>query len=297
MKLRSKLLLSATCLLTISVAATATSAYAWFISNRQATVAINNATVKTNATNLKITGVSTQNGTVSNPIDNKSTTITSTVTATDISGNGIKFYKPRLSPGYNGTTNYKALKIEEVKPEQNYYHEFSLNFSQTNTGVKTGVYLGSGSTVKSTKKPDLPKAARIAFSTDNFTNVKLYLAPAGAEQTFFLKKTSDTEVDMKPTLATEVVGAFTEISNFSTDNSGYKYSAALPTTNDDVTDATDKDNKPKSTFYLGELSSSITTLTVKIRIWFEGMDKNCITDYIADDLSANLNFYGVNMDI
>ena len=65
MKLRSKLLLSATCLLTISVAATATSAYAWFVSNRQASVAINNATVKTNATNLKIEGTS-DTGTVSN---------------------------------------------------------------------------------------------------------------------------------------------------------------------------------------------------------------------------------------
>ncbi|MCI7622634.1 MAG: hypothetical protein MSS73_05780, partial [Bacilli bacterium] len=84
MKLRSKLLLSATCLLTISVAATATSAYAWFVSNRQATVAINNATVKTNATNLKIEGsISTGNGTATNPDGNASTTITSSVVATD----------------------------------------------------------------------------------------------------------------------------------------------------------------------------------------------------------------------
>ena len=59
MKLRSKLLLSATCLLTISVAATATSAYAWFVSNRQATVTINKANVKTNATNLYIAGTGT----------------------------------------------------------------------------------------------------------------------------------------------------------------------------------------------------------------------------------------------
>ena len=77
MKLRSKLLLSATCLLTISVAATATSAYAWFVSNRQATVAINNATVKTNATNLKIEGASSQGGTVTPGKDNESTTIES----------------------------------------------------------------------------------------------------------------------------------------------------------------------------------------------------------------------------
>ena len=296
MKLRSKLLLSATCLLTISVAATATSAYAWFISNRQATVAINKADVKTNATNLKIIGVSSQGGTVTPGKDNESTTIASTVVATDISGDGINFFKPRLSPGYNGTNNYKALKIEEVKPEQNYYHEFSLKFSQTNTGVKTGVYLGSGSTVASATKENLPLATRIAFSTDNFTNVKLYLAPKGADQRYYLKNKSDAEVDMNPEAATTVVGAFTDIST-SNSNRGYNYSAALPTTDDDVTDATAKDDKPKSTFYLGELSSTTTTLTVTIRIWFEGMDKNCITDNIADDLSANLNFYGVNMGI
>ena len=45
MKLRSKLLLSATCLLTISVAATATSAYAWFSATRQAFVSVTNMKV------------------------------------------------------------------------------------------------------------------------------------------------------------------------------------------------------------------------------------------------------------
>ena len=100
MKLRSKLLLSATCLLTISVAATATSAYAWFVSNRQATVAINNANVKTNATNLKIAGVTQATGDTASfdttAVSGALNPVTSAVTITDISGNGKDFYKPEL---------------------------------------------------------------------------------------------------------------------------------------------------------------------------------------------------------
>ncbi|MDY4828985.1 MAG: hypothetical protein SO187_04820, partial [Bacilli bacterium] len=152
MKLRSKLLLSATCLLTISVAATATSAYAWFVSNRQATVAINNATVKTNATNLYIAGTGT-NLTGGNTVgfaeysaNDRKTSIDpaapSNIFATDISGNGVKFYKPNLAPDFS-IQNLKAssiVSVENDKPAgKYYYHQFELTFTQSNASVKTGV--------------------------------------------------------------------------------------------------------------------------------------------------------------
>ena len=57
MKLRSKLLLSATCLLTISVAATATSAYAWFTANRQAFVSVTGMSVKSDVDNKSANNV------------------------------------------------------------------------------------------------------------------------------------------------------------------------------------------------------------------------------------------------
>ena len=42
MKLRSKLLMAAVSLLTVSVAATATSAYAWYAANRQTNASLTN---------------------------------------------------------------------------------------------------------------------------------------------------------------------------------------------------------------------------------------------------------------
>ncbi|MDY6047841.1 MAG: hypothetical protein SPI88_00290, partial [Bacilli bacterium] len=152
--------MSATCLLTISVAATATSAYAWFVSNRQATVAINSATVKTNATNLKIAGVTqdTNKGdTAAFPttaVAGALADVKTYINATDISGDGVTFFKPKLAPDFGveklvdgqRVTTYNATSISNVTREP-YYHQFKLTFSQDNKDVNTGVFLSSDSSV------------------------------------------------------------------------------------------------------------------------------------------------------
>ena len=59
MKLRSKLLLAAVSLLTVSVAATATSAYAWYAANRQVNATISNVGVRSTETGIKVKLVKT----------------------------------------------------------------------------------------------------------------------------------------------------------------------------------------------------------------------------------------------
>ena len=96
MKLRSKLLLSATCLLTISVAATATSAYAWFTANRQAFVSVTSMTVKSKTDKVFIEPATVQSNNVTVTAGEGKTTVSGAATTigTDISGNGKTFYKP-----------------------------------------------------------------------------------------------------------------------------------------------------------------------------------------------------------
>ena len=308
MKLRSKLLLSATCLLTISVAATATSAYAWFVSNRQAELKLVGAEVKTNATNLYIAGTGTtlSNGntvgfatysespkqTSIGPADAKS------VVATDISGNGVSFFKPNLAPDF---TN-KNLKASSIVSAQNdnatnkyFYHQFELTFTQSNKDVTTGVYLSCGSTIteKEGGTTDIEKAVRVAFldPTNSVDPLLLYWAPYEKNTTdesntmpkTYLKAASEDPVNMSDT-KDAAVGAITDITSAKYLDSTFKK---------DVDDASE--SKAHNSKLL-ELTNG-EPKTVRVRVWFEGMDSDCTTAITNSTIDVNLKFNGVNMGI
>lgn len=307
MKLRSKLLLSATCLLTISVAATATSAYAWFVSNRQATVAINNATVKTNATNLKIAGVTKGAGdtaTLTAVQDNTNgvNASASTIKATDISGDGVNFYKPKLAPDF--TTSHKATSITKVENgASTYYHQFKLTFSQDNADVNTGVFLSSDSSVllnttETTKNVGISLCTRVAFLKETNDVAKpyellLYWAPnrtAEVANKSYIKTaySETTPVSIEDTETTTSV-----LQSVSAEGSTIKGKSIYGTPTD-VNDATDK--KDEKVEHLLTLVGA-TPQTIIVRIWFEGMDDACNKDNLSDTIDANLKFNGVNMNI
>ena len=312
MKLRSKLLLSATCLLTISVAATATSAYAWFISNRQASVAINNAHVKTNATNLKIAGVALgqedKETTVSfstTAVAGNLTTETSSITATDISGDGVNFYKPKLAPdfGVGNNPTYNASSIAKVtnSASAKYYHQFKLQFSQDNADVNTGVFLSNESSVllttaitvdqESKRNAGIALCARVAFLNESGTNLLLYWAPNRASNNAnksYIKTTSNSTVSIKDGDTSAV------LETLGSDGSTTTKGKVLYGAPEDINDATaDKSTKKERLLTL----NGTTPQTITVRIWFEGMDSACNSNNIAQTIEALLKFNGVNMDI
>ena len=308
MKLRSKLLLSATCLLTISVAATATSAYAWFVSNRQATVAINSATVKTNATNLKIAGVTptaddTASFVTTATAGDITGTVKSNIKATDISGDGVNFFKPKLAPDF--TTSYKATSISTASNSGSvyYYHQFKLEFSQDNADVNTGVFLSSDSSVLLTTAVDgknnvgLSLCTRVAF-LDSTGALLRYWAPnrtydvntnTGDANKSYIKAaySKATPVSIKDGDTSEVLQSVSATGSTIKDKSIY----GKPT---DVNDATL--NKKTQKEYLLTLAGTAKQ-TITVRIWFEGMDSACDSAYLKQTIDANLKFNGVNMDI
>lgn len=295
MKLRSKLLLSATCLLTISVAATATSAYAWFTANRQASVAISQADVKTNATNLYIKGVGgdTPSGgdTVSFAATDKSHAVSGAVSekikATDISGDGKAFFKPKLDPNFlaNGMATVIDSVSNSTEKSTYYYHQFRFVFTQSNNSVNTGVYFGSGSTLSSSTITQINPSLRASFLVNN--EVKLRWAPNGiAGQTHYLKKATTSSAQIQKVgetaLSGDHLGAIGDLNYQET-----------PTT--DINDENTITEKSNSKYLLGQLNTSNKSLEVTVRVWFEGMDSACIAGNIASDVAASLNFYGVNM--
>ena len=294
MKLRSKLLLSATCLLTISVAATATSAYAWFTANRQVYLK-STASVNTNVTNLNVKGVTA----ASDDTANFSTTavsgtlgaVESKVAITDISGDGNTFYKPEL-PADGSTAS--AIIIKQVSngtpTDTNYYHQFKLEFTQTNTSISTGVFLANDSTVtavntsgdNSAMDSALANSIRVSITVgkktiywapnENSTSINaFYLAGATAE-VVSLTTANNKEVKSTSGIGNQIVGR--------------------PAVYNDASSG-----KSTATELLGTLNSSIQSLTATIRVWAEGMDSNCVNLALGGHINVNLVFNGVNMSI
>ncbi|MDD7549344.1 MAG: hypothetical protein SPK92_02910, partial [Bacilli bacterium] len=151
MKLRSKLLLSATCLLTISVAATATSAYAWFTANRQAFVSATNMAVNSGADEVFIS--STTKG-MSNT-NTQAVSGNATYVGTDVSGTGLHLYKPsfkehkanQLESVVNSIAEVTANTPSGANNKNAFYNEISLKFTHENNKVKTAIYLSHLSTI------------------------------------------------------------------------------------------------------------------------------------------------------
>ena len=106
MKTRSKLLLAAVSLLTVSVAATATSAYAWYTANRQVSAKLNQMAVQATSGTLSIshdTSVGDSFANTSGKVNSDSKTFALTgdasgMSLTDVSSKGDgTFIKPKFN--------------------------------------------------------------------------------------------------------------------------------------------------------------------------------------------------------
>lgn len=301
MKLRSKLLLSATCLLTISVAATATSAYAWFTANRQVYLK-STATVDTKVTNLNVKGFDAVPGD-GDTVGFSTTAVsgdlgsgTSTATITDISGNGINFYKPELPADKSTDTAMSIKKVLNGDPAgTNYYHQFKLEFSQTNTNISTGVFLANDSSVTAVntdgdnkaKDEALAKSIRVSITVGDSKTI--YWAPnenSSSINTFYLAGATPAEVtNVSLTKASDYVKA--------TDTGILNKIIGAPV---EYNDASNLDKKSTATELLGKLDSN-NKLTATIRVWAEGMDVDCDNDAFGGNINVKLVFNGVNMNI
>ena len=174
------------------------------------------------------------------------------------------------------------------------------SFTQSNVNVTTGVYLSRESLIKQTPvegvstTTNIEKAVRVAFldpTKSGLDSLLLYWAPyettVGNSNTLpatYLKGTSDTPVEMGKTTSS-AVGAISEIKNT-------KY-LDKTTFTEDINDAsTNKTHNSK----LLELTNG-DTKTVRVRVWFEGMDSDCVTGITSSTIDVNLKFNGVNMGI
>lgn len=206
MRTANKLIIGLSGILAVSVGIGVTATYAWFRISRAAVVNITDASIYGEGSSLKISyeklsdsGLLPDTATTSkNGFDISATTNA----ITDISGNGIDFYKPNWDPNAAETED-TALSFTKVSNSstKSYYIRFGINF--TNSGESGfDVYFNDGCAVtavtaegsdptevaaQQAKNVQAAKTTRIAMWNENHVTCKSIWQPDATDGTTYDK--------------------------------------------------------------------------------------------------------------
>lgn len=302
MNKKNKLLISATAMLVLTGAAASASTFAWFTTVRSASVSYSSAHVYTDTGSLTVTYKSSLLTTWTDQTNNSTSTslvLTGSHNITDISGDGIDFYKPIWNAyDTNSTTadSITHIATTTLGNADGYYIDFTLTIAQTNTsGNGMKVYLGSGTTIAPATIADPEDVAavnssRLAVVNADNTLKSLWAPEATDGSTYRYITEGVAGVDTILNLPTEV-----------TDVTGYKYTNLTA-----VADADTLWTGPLSTYTTVAIADAsnhfpaVATLTalapsvdVTFRSWIEGTDPDCINTALAGIYNITLDLYGL----
>ena len=301
MKTRSKLLLAAVSLLTVSVAATATSAYAWYTANRQVSANVSSMGVKSTSGSLSVSHISNADSfTAENSVttnvsqsDKQTLTASTVFNITDVSSKGDgKFVKPKFGSNGSDVVGEYGQSSEAVLGQKTVNLTSSLtahgvitlairlaNNGQTGVTKPISVYLSPNNASLSGSVDMITKSARFSIVDLSDNKVKYYCSP-----------TAEVESD------------------------GYKY---LPTYDGSATEITDATILDKSAFFKGD-KPLVTTSSVSnnvaangylcqidangyhdflVTMWVEGTDKDCAFANVDDAKTTDLGSLSLALDL
>ena len=330
MKTRSKLLLAAVSLLTVSVAATATSAYAWYTANRHVEAKVNSLGVHSSTGSLNIvhdTSINQTNKTTngikeSSTENSKSLVYTTDSILTDVSSTGDgTFIKPKWDAtgkadaancvgtyGQEGDApNKKVTLYGSGEKATKAYGVVSLGVKFTNDGDagSDDMYLYLDPTVTVEADPSSTKmssdsvvnSARFSIcevddTTGAVKSVKLYGNPKSGV-TVAGEEGKTKEVNQYVSAASAKSVTLSNIETAKVVDQGN-----LIGTSNRVTDPTAKENQELSKGFLCKISAT-NSVRYLITMWVEGTDDDCKFSASGDDsfmvegLSIGLGFYAL----
>jgi len=276
MNKKNKVLLTSVGLAMLSGIAATGSTFAWFTTTRTASVSYSNATVTTNQSNLTIAYVASEN-TVDDTLTGNSLALTGLNSITDISGDGVAFFKPVWSavPGV-------ASQIDAVTAADGFYIDFTVAITASgNTSLN--LYLGTGTEITSGNADALASARMAVYAegavkfiyapdadyTDALDAVQTghqYLSAASATEKTVIGTSQDAA---KGVYAGEIFNSFTTFNTVSSAPTGSLVTTLTPVTGVD------------------------STKNITFRIWLEGEDVEADNDAITGVLSASINFFAL----
>lgn len=277
MNKNKKLLLSSVGLAVLSGIAATGSTFAWFTTTRTATISYTSATVVSKQSNLKITYVSSNDTFASVPEAGpvSSLSLVGGMDITDISGDGLNFYKPVWS-----ATAGTASAINAVTESVGNWVEFTVTISRDNvTGMK--VYLGAGTSItpKTANAQDLKAVAASRLAVINVDTpaspvVECIYTPSDASHSYLTTAAAGTAVYgidgyTKGTYAGDLV------------------TGTLATqTTIGAADA--------AKTLVADLSTE-TSADVTFRAWLEGEDTDAINEAIHGVFDINISLFGLDV--
>lgn len=312
MKNKTKLVLGLSALLAVTAGAATTSTLAWFTTTRTASVQFTSIGVYGATGDLGLHYQAITNGLSVTPADtNNSISVTDTIAnaETDVSGDGVTFYKPDWSATENGVANVadEATNSSSVK----YYVQFALKMTNSSTVNPLEVFLQggtSGTLIDNTPHVD----------TENETNGYNYAAHATRVALFDLGSptTAPTSISVTPSSSntkylydgtdTGTSLNYVKESTVGTDTPwkglDNRVSVAMPVTPVKTTDiSTAISTKPSSDSTMGSgrfvtsipKATSATVLGYKyigVSIWLEGESANCVNAAIKQTVKVGLSF-------
>ncbi len=272
MNKKNKILLTSVGLAMLSGIAATGSTFAWFTTTRTASISYSSATVKSTQSNLTITYAGSANTVTASPNSGatNSLEITGGNNVTDISGDGVNFYKPVWS-----ATPEVASAINEVTTAEGNWVEFKIIISRDNdNGMK--VYLGEDTLISAVTANDdedeqAVLASRLAVLDDS-DQLKVLYAP----------DTNDTA------------------HSYITENDGgpaaYGDSGFEIATNSTVVNTFTTESNIAAADATGTLIADLSTANsanVTFRAWLEGEDSDAINDAIGGVFNIDIDIYGL----
>jgi len=284
MKLKSKLVLAASSLLVLSGVAAGTGTYAWFTANQSVDANINNIGVESHGNGLTIAAASSD---ATNLVgdDTNSTTynkiFTSSASLTDVSSDGINFYKASLDA--NGNITGAALRTPATGVTAPLYYEVKVTFTRTNISEPMAIYVSKSTSIVSQNDSiaadhkDLANAARIAILNSAKSSVLAYMAPNDTITTDY-KYVSATASPFTTALDVPASTNAYYDNTYTTDVSDYTLNSA--------TKAASRAGMGDG--WLLNLTGAIASADVYVRIWLEGTDSDCDNSAIGTGVAGDV---------
>jgi hypothetical protein len=286
MKTRTKLVVTAAALLTVTGAAIGTSTYAWFTANKEASVKVDQLTAISKEGNLEVTANAGEGYTY----DSANNIVSFTnKNITEISGNGTSFFKL-----VNFSADYMTADSIAEPAATGYWAQFSLSIKNTSTtGDPISIYLGTKDAAHKTdispidsgvtEDSGAAKSARVAISGDTTKVFGQAADVTNNASTAFLKSIGTTIdlVDQRvPDSDTTNTALFSSLTDAWHGAFGYYNSVALATA------------AGETALVNGIAAGASSTVTVKI--WVEGQDTDCVNSTASlGNFFVDLFFYAL----
>jgi len=314
MKIKSKLILATTSLLVLSGVAAGTSTFAWFTANQSASaqltaISVNSdqdqLTIESNITDAELVDtditIDPDNGT-----NDYSQSFVGVTHLTDVSGNGINFFKGYLSADSTQASqtiaSSSALNEGTTPITHPYCFEFTTKFTSSNANHDMAIFLSKNSTIEGVSESaadvSIANGARVAVLDPTEKSLLAYYAPN--DDTFSNPYIfADGSIANGDILTQEVtadnLGLTTGNILSTTDYASNLLTSAYKSTIDYNENTSTTTEAAGSAGYIGRIVDN-GELNVVIRVWLEGTDSDMSNSALTGFFNTNLVFNGVTVN-